>query len=68
MIIYIDDMIIAGKEKFLISNLKRRLFQKFVMKDLRNLKCFLSIEVSRSKELFINQRKYIPDILADAVQ
>ena len=61
-------MIIAGKEKFLISNLKRRLFQKFVMKDLRNLKCFLSIEVSRSKELFINQRKYIPDILADAVQ
>lgn len=37
------------------------------MKDLRNLKYFWGIEVLRSKQgIFINQRKYILDLLAKA--
>ena len=39
---------------------------EFEMKDLGNLKYFLGIEVFRSKKgIFINQKKYILDLLAE---
>nr|GEV41505.1 hypothetical protein [Tanacetum cinerariifolium] len=42
------------------------LFTEFEMKDLRNLKYFLGIEVLRSpKGIFICQKKYILDLLAE---
>uniref|UniRef100_A0A803KSV8 Reverse transcriptase Ty1/copia-type domain-containing protein n=1 Tax=Chenopodium quinoa TaxID=63459 RepID=A0A803KSV8_CHEQI len=66
LIIYVDDMIITGNDEEEISDLKRKLFQEFEMKDLGNLKYFLGIEVLRSKQgIFIHQRKYILDLLAE---
>ena len=66
LIIYVDDMIITGDDLEEIEHLKKNLFQEFEMKDLGNLKYFLGIEVLRStKGIFLQQRKYILDILAE---
>lgn len=67
LIIYVDDIIITGDSLEEMGELKRKLFKKFEMKDLKNLKYFLGIEVLRSKhEIFISQRKYVLDMLTDA--
>jgi len=66
LIIYVDDMIITGSDIEEISQLKNNLFRKFEMKDLGGLKYFLGIKVLRSnKGIFISQRKYIMDLLAE---
>jgi len=59
-------MIITGSDIEEISQLKNNLFREFEMKDLGGLKYFLGIEVIRSnKGIFISQRKYIMDLLAE---
>ncbi|XP_047979369.1 uncharacterized mitochondrial protein AtMg00810-like [Salvia hispanica] len=59
-------MIITGDNVEEIAELRKNLFQEFEMKDLGLLKYFLGIEVLRSKKgIFINQRKYILDLLAE---
>ncbi|XP_042003672.1 uncharacterized mitochondrial protein AtMg00810-like [Salvia splendens] len=66
LIIYVDDMIITGDDTEEMSELRKNLFNVFEMKDLGQLKYFLGIEVLRSKKgIFINQRKYILDLLAE---
>ena len=66
LIIYVDDMVITGNDEQEIKILKGRLFLEFEMKDLGNLKYFLGIQVLRSKKgIFINQKKYILDLLAE---
>ena len=66
LVIYVDDVVITRNDSEEISELERRLFLEFEMKDLGNLKYFLRIEVIRSKiGIFINQRKYILDLLAE---
>ena len=50
-----------------IDKLKRFLHSQFCLKDLGNLKYFLGIEVSSSKNgMFISQRKYVLEIIKDA--
>ena len=59
-------MIITGDDKEEIESLKNKLFQEFEMKDLGRRKFFLGIEVLRSnKGIFISQKKYILDLLAE---
>ena len=59
-------MIITGDDEEEIVELGKNLFREFEMKDLGLLKYFLGIEVLRSKRgIFINQRKYILDLLAE---
>ena len=66
LIIYVDDMIITGNDKEEIAELRGRLFREFEMKDLGRLKYFLGIEVLRSSRgIFISQRKYVLDLLAE---
>nr|GFB30224.1 putative RNA-directed DNA polymerase [Tanacetum cinerariifolium] len=66
LIIYVDDMVITGNDEEEIKRLKEGLFTEFEMKDLGNLKHFLGIEVLRSpKGIFICQKKYILDLLAE---
>ncbi|CAJ2642525.1 unnamed protein product [Trifolium pratense] len=66
LIVYVDDMIVTGSNLHEIGELRDYLAKEFEMKDLGDLKYFLSIEVSRSKqELFLSQRKYTLDLLAE---
>ncbi|KAI3786421.1 hypothetical protein L1987_40086 [Smallanthus sonchifolius] len=59
-------MIITGDDEEEMKQLKRKLFSKFEMKDLGNLKYFLGIEVLRSNQgIFICQKKYILDLLTE---
>ena len=67
LIIYVDDMIITGNDERGITELKEKIFKEFKLKDLCNLKYFLEIEVLISKQgIFIHQRKYILNLLAEA--
>ena len=67
MLIYVDDLIITGDNMSEIKELKLSLQQKFAIKDLGPLKYFLRIEVATSsKGLFLNQRKYVLDLLDEA--
>ncbi|KAL6223469.1 hypothetical protein ACLB2K_006856 [Fragaria x ananassa] len=46
--------------------LQKYLSKEFEIKDLRQLKYFLDIEVSRSKKgIYLSQRKYVLDLLAE---
>ncbi|XP_070679109.1 uncharacterized mitochondrial protein AtMg00810-like [Malus domestica] len=67
VLIYVDDLIITGDNVSEITALKQSLHKKFAIKDLGNLKHFLGIEVATSsKQLFLNQRKYVLDLLDEA--
>jgi len=66
LIVYVDDIVITGKDIVGISQLKEHLCRRFQTKDLGNLKYFLDIEVAQSKHgVVISQRKYVLDILQE---
>ncbi|XP_048433105.1 wall-associated receptor kinase-like 20 [Pyrus x bretschneideri] len=57
-------MVVIRNDPAKRSVLKKYLSMEFEMKDVRSLKYFLGIEVSRSKfGIFMSQRKYIIDLL-----
>ena len=62
-----DDLLITGDDVSSITQIKIKLHEAFTMKDLGLARYFLGIEIARSSTgNFLNQRKYILDILADA--
>ncbi|CAM8947840.1 unnamed protein product [Rhodiola kirilowii] len=66
LLIYVDDILITGNDSESISNIKKFLRNNFRIKDLGNLRYFLGIEVSKSREgIYISQRKYALDIIKD---
>lgn len=67
LLIYVDDILITGNDPVSITNIKKFLHNKFRLKDLGNLKYFLGIDISTSKNvIFIFQRKYALEIIKDA--
>ncbi len=57
IVIYVDDLIITRDNDVVIFDLKKLLKQKFEMKDLRELRYFLGIEVIQSpKRIWLLQR------------
>lgn len=67
LLVYVDDIKVAGDHLQSILDLKIFLDQKFKIKDLSDLLFFLSLEVARSKkEIVLNQRKYAFDILEES--
>ncbi|XP_074315635.1 uncharacterized protein LOC141651839 [Silene latifolia] len=66
VLIYVDDLVIAGNDSIAISRFKDYLNRCFKMKDLGPLKYFLGLEVARNAEgIFLTQRKYCLDIITE---
>ncbi|MED6131213.1 hypothetical protein PIB30_117115 [Stylosanthes scabra] len=66
LLVYIDDLVLAGNNLAEINHVKRHLHDLYKIKDLGELKYFLGMEVSRSKRaIAICQRKYCLDLLKD---
>ena len=64
--LYVDDLIIAGSNDTVISEVKKTLKKKYKMKDLGLLDWILGMEVVQdpaAKMIRLNQTKYIQDLL-----
>ncbi|KAK2387257.1 putative mitochondrial protein [Trifolium repens] len=67
LLVYVDDVIIAGTSLPEIQAIKSALHQSFRIKDLGQLKYFLGLEVAHSQAgISLCQRKYCLDLLADS--
>lgn len=66
ILVYVDDLVLAGNDMSEIEQVKHYLDHKFSIKDLGKLKFFLGFEVARStKGITMYQRKYALDLLND---
>ncbi|CAL1401965.1 unnamed protein product [Linum trigynum] len=66
LLVYVDDIIIAGDDVHSITALKQFLHSQFKIRDLGNLHYFLGLEIARSKGgMHICQKKYCIDLLKD---
>ena len=66
LLLYMDDMLIAGPSIEKINNLKKQLSKQFAMKDLGAVKQILSMRIIRDKAngtLKLSQAKYVKKIL-----
>ena len=66
LLLYVDDMLIASKDKAEIENLKRQLSREFEMKDLGDAKKILGMEISRDRtsgKLYLSQSGYVRKVL-----
>lgn len=67
VLIYVDDLILTGNDPTMMSKFKVYLSKCFKIKDLGRAKYFLGIEIARGAEgMFLSQRKYALDIVAEA--
>lgn len=66
LLVYVDNLLITGNHEKGIAELKGKLHELFTIKDLGHARYFLGLEIIGKKEgMYINQRKYILDILTD---
>ncbi|KAJ3699335.1 hypothetical protein LUZ61_003040 [Rhynchospora tenuis] len=66
ILIYVDDLVIAGNDGEAICDFKKYMSTVFHMKDLGTLKYFLGIEIARGAEgVFLSQRKYTLVLLGE---
>ena len=66
LLVYVDDMILTGNSEPLLQSIIAFLATQFKIKDLGPLKYFLGLEIARSSTgIYVNQRKYTLDIIAD---
>jgi transposase InsO family protein len=64
--VYVDDVILAGKSKEKMTEIKKALAEKFDLKDLGELKYFLGVNVQMKREcgaIWIGQSLYIESVL-----
>ncbi|KAF5449474.1 hypothetical protein F2P56_029915, partial [Juglans regia] len=67
ILVYVDDILVASNDLDSVHALKSLLHSNFKIKDLGKLRYFLGIEIARSsKGIYLCQRKYTLDILADS--
>nr|GEX10157.1 hypothetical protein CTI12_AA301390 [Tanacetum cinerariifolium] len=67
VLIYVDDVLVTDDSIHEIAQVKEALDQKFTIKDMREAKHFLGIEVCTiNTGTHLNQRKYILDLLQDS--
>ncbi|KAL0297759.1 UNVERIFIED_CONTAM: Retrovirus-related Pol polyprotein from transposon RE1 [Sesamum radiatum] len=66
LLLYVDDILVAGTSAELITEVKNYLDRLFTIKDLGVAKYFLGLEVARSPQgIVVTQTKYIKDIVTD---
>ncbi|XP_016185433.1 uncharacterized protein LOC107627080 [Arachis ipaensis] len=66
ILVYVDDLVLAGNDMREINIIKRVLHDRFRIKDIGDLKFFLGFEVAQSNRgIALYQRKYVVDILTD---
>ena len=66
VLLYVDDIILAGPDLPRIHAVKSHLSSLFKLKDLGDLKYFLGLEITRSSEgIVISQRQYALQLLDD---
>ena len=64
LLIYVDDILITGSSKVIISDVLQKLATRFSVKDPEDLNYFLGVEALRTNQsLHLSQRKYINDLL-----
>ncbi|XP_056690240.1 uncharacterized mitochondrial protein AtMg00810-like [Spinacia oleracea] len=66
ILVYVDDLIVAGTNLNEINAAKAFLSSQFHMKDMGELRYFLGIEVDRTDDgIFLSQKKYTLDLLEE---
>ncbi|GMJ05011.1 hypothetical protein HRI_004170300 [Hibiscus trionum] len=66
LLVYVDDIIIGGKDHALVMQIKDQLKIHFKLKELGTLKYFLGFEVARNeKRISLSQRYYALQLLKD---
>ncbi|GAU32977.1 hypothetical protein TSUD_358440 [Trifolium subterraneum] len=66
LLVYVDDIVLAGNSTQEIHSVKKFLDEQFKIKDLGQLRFFLGLEIARSDSgIFLNQRKYTLELLED---
>ncbi|GKA20529.1 putative RNA-directed DNA polymerase [Tanacetum coccineum] len=66
LLVYVDDILITGNDISDIKMCKDLLSSKFLIKDLRDLKYFLGIElIKNDKGICLSQRKYSLELLSE---
>ena len=66
LLLYVDDMLIVGKDKTKIAALKKALSNSFAMKDLGAVKKILGMKITRDRSrrmLWMSQEEYIKKVL-----
>ncbi|CAL9094496.1 unnamed protein product, partial [Musa textilis] len=65
LIVYVDDISLIGDDLVEQEKLKAFLVKEFEIKNLGSLRYFLGMELARTKEISVLQRKYTLDLLME---
>lgn len=64
LLVYVDDIVITGSSERFIKVFIAKISKTFAVKNLRNLKFFLGVEMTQtSSRLRLSQHRYILDLL-----
>ena len=66
LLLYVDDMLIVGKNTSKIDELKKELCKSFSMKELGHAKQILGMRITRlrdKRKIYLSQKKYIERVL-----
>lgn len=64
LLVYVDDILIASRDRTMIQEIIEMLKSQFAVRDLGEARCCLGIEITKDRESFrLSQSNYIKDLL-----